>query len=157
MSSKSVLATAMLLALAAAPLSAQCMVGAPSSCESLGPGHPGAEPPTYPSRLSWPSGSNEFLLQFKVVPGTFAVAVLSIGVAPQPAPLPAPPFCSPAVLYAVPQIILPAGNGPSPLTPGLYLLLPLSIRGTGIPVVLQGVATTRDGCLAATDGYRIEL
>jgi len=157
MSLKSALAFATLIALAAAPLPAQCMVGAPSSCESLGPGHPGSDPPTYPSRVTWPSGSIEFLLQFKVVPGSPAVVALSVGVPPRAAPLPAPPLCSPGVLYVVPQVIVPAGNGPTPLTPGLYLLLPLSIRGTGIPVVLQGFATTRDGCVAATDGYRIEL
>jgi len=141
----------------AVPAQTFCNVEAPSTCTVLGPGHPGGNPPSLLSVLLLPAGGNLVLCYPVPAGGVGGVVVLSVGEPGQPAPI-ARPLCDPGLIYPLVQLVFtyPPGisNGNTPV---LTLPVPPGLRGTGLPVVVQGFSSATPDCWRATAGYVIDL
>jgi len=147
------LACAAVLLLFAAPLFAQCAVAPPSACSRVSGMTCNFEPA---STLSWPTGG-PLCFSFPIVANGWGVVVIASGPCPAtPVRLPENPFCCVSSLWPPIQNVIPLTPGnPASLcvaSPALELL-----RGSGIPICLQGFNYTPNVCMGATHGYQLTL
>jgi len=139
-----------------------CAVDAPSRCHDLGPGHesePGGPTFSWPSRVSWPASSDRLAFFFNVPPGGLGAFVgVSVGFPSAPRALEGAALCMPAILYPEVQLVLWSPPGNLGNVPVLAVTVPAALRGSGLPVALQGfVSGEPGGCFVATRGTLVEF